>query len=246
MTRRPAPRQSRTPSTFGLAVGAWTLFQVLGLGSAWAFPPYRSTDADTAERGTVELRLGALKLERRAGDEVYKSPLFRLNLGLTEQLELNSEGEYETGQGAVSDAAVGVKWRPRSRPFSVGIETLALLPLAPGQDGVGVESQILGTFRRGQALSHLISGGFHDPRPEDVENGWRASILGEVREGPYRVGAEVFSRQVRSEAVEVQAGLGVIIKLGRFDLRSGAHVGLTREAPDLTFSLWLSSVRQLW
>ena len=35
---------------------------------AVAFPPYRSTDADTAEPGELEVRLGLLRVEREDDD----------------------------------------------------------------------------------------------------------------------------------------------------------------------------------
>ena len=58
---------------------------------AAAFPPYRSTDADTADPWVFEARLGLLRLRRDGGDNVYSSPLLRLNLGLPHGLELVSE-----------------------------------------------------------------------------------------------------------------------------------------------------------
>ncbi len=55
---------------------------------AVAFPPYRSTDADTAEPGQLEVRLGLLGVEREDDDNAYSSPLLRANLGLPRHLEL--------------------------------------------------------------------------------------------------------------------------------------------------------------
>jgi hypothetical protein len=218
----------------------------LAAANAWGFPPYRSTDADTAEPGALEVRLGLLRVEREDHDNAYSSPLLRVNLGLPKNLELISEFEYRSDEGHFGDGAIGVKWVPLRSPISLGIETLVLLPVASGQNGSGVESQLLATFRRKGFLLHLNAGGFYDARPSENEEGWRGSALAEIRKGRFRPGLELFAKQVHSESVQVQAGAGLIAFLGPIDVRTGVHGGLTSEAPDFTASLWMTWKWPLW
>ena len=206
---------------------------------AWAFPPYRSTDADTADPGTLEVRLGLVRVARDEDqDNAYESPLLRINLGLPRSFELISEFAYLPKGERVGDAAVGFKWVPLRRWFSVGVETLALLPVSSDDDGAGVESQLLATFGEDDLRLHLNAGGFYDARPADAEHGWRASALAEYQWGRFRPGLELFAKQVRSESLRVE--------VGPVDLRTALHVGLTREAPDLIGSLWLSWKWPIW
>jgi len=222
-------------------------FAVLAFAtSAAAFPPYRSTDAGTADPWAVEARLGLLRLRRDGGENLYSSPLLRLNLGLPGGVELISELEVRPGRGGLTDAALGAKWAPVQGRWSVGIEALMLLPV-PDARGTGVESQLILTYRddaRGLRL-HLNGGGFYDGRPEPAEKAWRASALAELERGRYRPGLEVFSRKIGARPVEVLLGPGVIVDLGRIDVRLGLHVGITGAAPDMVFDAWTSAVMAL-
>ena len=83
---------------------------------AVAFPPYRSTDADTAEPGKLEVRLGLLRVEREDDDNAYSSPLLRTNLGLPKKLELITEFEFRADEGRFGDGAAGLKWAPVGAP----------------------------------------------------------------------------------------------------------------------------------
>lgn len=214
--------------------------------AAWSFPPYRSTDAETAEPGSLEMRLGLLRVEREDHDDTYSTPLLRANLGLVENLELVSELEYQPEEGQLTDGAVGLKGVTPWGPLHVGIETLALLPVSSAQSGVGVESQLVGTWRRAPLRLHVNAGGFQDPRSAQTERGWRASLLAELESGHGRAGLEVFAKQVHGESVAVQAGPGVIFDLGPADLRCALHVGVSPEAPDLTVSLWITWDWRVW
>ena len=140
---------------------------------AWAFPPYRSTDADTADPGALEARLGLVRIAREDQDNTYESPLLRINLGLSRSFELISEFAYLPEEERVGDAAVGFKWIPLRRAVGVGVEALVLLPVSSDDDGAGVESQLLGTFGKDPFRLHLNAGGFYDARPADAEHGWR-------------------------------------------------------------------------
>ena len=236
--------------THGRNLGLITaaLLVVLSATPADAFPPYRSTDAGTADPWVFEARLGLLRLRRDRGDNVYSSPLFRLNLGLPHAVELITELEIRPGHGGLTDAAFGAKWVPVRGPWSFGTETLLLLPV-PDSSGVGVESQLVVTYRdqAGRLRLHLNGGGFYDGRPDVAEQGWRASVLAEIKSGRWRPGLEVFTRKIGSAPVEVLAGPGLIVDVGRFDVRFGLHFGLTSAAPDFVLDAWTSgefAVRQ--
>lgn len=213
---------------------------------ARGFPPYRSTDAETADPGTVEVRLGVVRVEREDQENAYASPLLHLNLGLPRNLELISELEYRPDEERIGDAAVGFKWVPLTHSFNVGVETLTLLPTSSRAGGAGVESQLLATLRQNAFRVHLNAGGFYDPRPTQVEYGWRAGIVAEGPKGRSRVGMEIFVKQEHSEPIRIQVGPGIIIDVGPFDVRIAVHVGLTREAPDLRGSLWLTWKWPVW
>ena len=215
-------------------------------GAAWAVPPYRTTDADVADPGVAELRLGLVQVEREHSENDYFSPLVHANLGLGHDLEIVSELEYSQDEDRVSDAAVGLKWARLESSLGIGVETLALLPVTASEDGLGVEAQLLATLRRGPFSVHLNAGGFYDGRPAPSERGGRASLLGEVRWGRLRPGLELFAKKVSGEPTVVQLGPGVIIDAGRFDIRAAVHGGLTREAPDLVLSLWVTWDLAVW
>ena len=218
------------------------VLEPFGSTLTYGFPPYRSTDAETADPWTLEGRLGLFRIERERRENAYASPLLRFNLGLPGNREFVSEFEYRPDEGKVADAAVGFKWIPLMRSLSVGMETLVLLPVSsPQNKGAGVESLLLATLRVHALRVHVNAGGFYDARPEASEGGWKSSGLVEVRLGRLRPGVEVFAKQVRAQPVQVLAGLGIIFDVGPFDLRAGLHVGLTGAAADLSPSLWVTS-----
>ncbi len=218
------------------------LLAVLSTAPAGAFPPYRSTDAGTADPWVFEARLGVLRLRRDGGESVYSSPLLRLNLGLPHAVELIAELEVRPGNGGLTDAALGAKWAPVRGRWSLGAETLLLLPV-PNAGGIGVESQLVVTYRdpAGRLRLHLNGGGFYDGRVAAAEKGWRASALAEIQRGRCRPGLEVFARKIGAAPVEVLAGPGVIVDVGRLDVRLGLHLGLTAAAPDVVLNAWTST-----
>jgi hypothetical protein len=222
-----------------LLAGAFALGTLLDAAQAHAFPPYRSTDAETADPWALEGRLGLLRYRRDDGENEYASPLLRINFGLPGRVELTGEFEYLPVAREVGDAAAGFKWVPYFHALSLGIEVLALLPVSSA-GGAGIESQLLATQRLEPVQVHLNIGGFYDARPEPIEKGWRASLLGELQVHRFHPGAELFAKQVLGERAAVQAGAGVIVKLGPIDLRTGAHVGLTDAAPDFVASFWVA------
>lgn len=209
---------------------------------AYAFPPYRSTDAGTADPHEVELRLGVMEIERDSGRTELLSPLLQANLGLPNGLELISELEYSPRGEGLKDGALGAKWAtPVSDTLSIGVETLALAPVSRSTSGLGVESALLATIRTERYELHLNAGGFHDPRAGPAESGWRASALVEIPRRDHRVGLELFATDSSRGRTDVRAGAGLIYELGRFDVRTGVHVGLTPAAPDVGMNLWLTT-----
>lgn len=163
----------------------------------------------------------------------------RVNLGLPPNLEVVSEFQYGADQDEVDDAALGLKWVPILGKLSAGIETLALLPNAAGNEP-GIESLLLLTGRRERLRAHLNAGGFYDPRPQDTESGWKAGSILEIRFDRLRPGLEVFAKDSNAGEAQVIAGPGLIFDAGAFDVRAGIHFGLTRSAADSSFGLWLT------
>jgi hypothetical protein len=224
----------------GIAPAA-LLLTLLWAAQLRAFPPYRSTDAETAEPWVLETRLGLLRVRHEGPETGYISPLLRLNLGLPASTEIISEFEHRADTGGQDDAALGFKWVPIHWRLDAGVEALALLPIADGQSGAGVESQLLVTFRRDEWRMHVNAGGLYDGRPEPSQSGWRTSGLAEYRIGRWKPGLEIFARQLGGESLEMLAGPGVIVDVGRFDVRIGVHAGLTDASPDLTTNLWVAT-----
>jgi hypothetical protein len=214
--------------------------------SVQAFPPYRSTDADTAPVGALEARLGLVRVQREADENRYAAPLLRLNLGIAPRAELVLESEYDLDESRLGDGALGIKLVSRGEAFRWGVETLALLPVNSTHSGAGIESQIVATWKRAPLRLHLNAGGIYDARPDDSERGWRASVLAEFEHSSGRFGVEVFAREFRHERTEVQLGAGWIVPAGPVEFRIGLHTGLTGNAPELTASLWISTQRTLW
>jgi hypothetical protein len=209
--------------------------------SAFAFPPYRSTDADTAEPGTIELRAGLFEIERQHGHDKVTTPLLRMNLGLPGHAEIKTELEYVPRNDRLGDAAIGAKWVPIGGTPAIGIETLALLPVRENDQGVGFEGQLLATLEGRDAAIHVNGGGFYDPRPVSTEAGWRGSVLVELLLDRFRPGLEAFAKQEFGKSVDGRLGLGAIVDFARFDVRAGLHAGVSHEAPDVMFSLWITT-----
>lgn len=233
-------RARRTVPAWRIAVA--TAAALTSAPQAYAFPPYRSTDAGTAAPYELELRLGLGRLQRDSGRTEVLSPLLRANLGLPRGFELISELEYSPEADDFADGALGAKWATAvSERLSVGIETLALMPVSRSTSGVGVESQLLATVRTDGYRLHLNAGGFHDPRGGVSVSGWRASALAEIPRDNYRMGFELFGKDSNRGRADVRAGAGLIHDLGPFEIRTGVHVGLTRAAPDVVTSLWVST-----
>lgn len=217
--------------TFGL---------VLASTPAVAFPPYRTTDADTAGARMLELRFGLLKLQRRDSESARSAPLSRINFGVGRHFEVISELEYAIDDQRIAEGALGFKWANLTAGRGVGVETLILLPVHSELSGTGIESQYLRTWHHERWQLHVNAGGFYDPRSATTERGWRASTLVEFPREQFRPGVELFVKDARSASARVQAGVGAIVPLERFEIRTGLHIGLNDAAPDVEASIWFS------
>ena len=208
---------------------------------ALAFPPYDTTDAETAGAGAVEFRLGLLEIEKTGSDSERHTPLANLNFGVGPRFEINSELEHapDSDEG-LDDAAVGFKWAAPRGAVRIGVETLALLPVQSEQSGAGMSSQFLVTLEREQWTLHGNAGLFYDPRSAETEQGWRASALAEFPRDELRPGVELFVRDSDTSETQMLAGVGLIASLEHMEIRAGLHVGLNDAAPDLEGNVWLS------
>ena len=224
-----------------LALTVATCIAVLLFASAsWAFPPYRSTDADTAEPWDLELRIGLIRAQRTAQTTAYSSPLGRINLGIPWRLELIGEFEKRADASKLADAAFGFKWVPVwAGPLSVGLEYLTLPPVSDAGGG-GIESQLVTTARPGPFRIHANGGAFFDRRPSPQEHGWLGSVLVECSVGIARPGLELAGKKNGSSPATVLAGAGVIIDVGPFDVRLGTHFGIGPESPSWITNIWVA------
>lgn len=216
------------------------LILIFAAPAAHAFPPYRSTDADTAGPGLIQLRLGLLRIKRVDSGSERSTPLTRTNFGIGDHFEIVSEFEYSPDRHELEEGALGFKWARLDDGFGIGVETLTLLPVHGGQSGAGIESQFIATLERESWQLHVNAGRFYDPRSRITERGWRASVLAEFPSGELRPGIELFGKENQFGGARVQAGVGVIAQVRRLQVRTGLHFGLTREAPDIEASVWLA------
>ncbi len=207
---------------------------------ALAFPPYRTTDAETAGDDTLEVRVGLLRLQVRDSASTRRTPLSRVNYGIGPRFEVISELEYAIDEHELDEGALGFKWARLEEGRGIGVETLILLPVRSELDGAGIESQITRTWQRERSRVHVNAGVFYDPRGIATERGWRASALAEFPRGRMRPGVELFVRDSDTSDARVQAGVGLIATLRRVEIRTGLHLGLNDAAPDLEGSVWLS------
>jgi hypothetical protein len=205
-----------------------------------AFPPYETTDAETAGVSAVEFRLGLLQIEKTGSDSERLTPLSNLNFGIGPHFEISSEFEYAIDERDLDDGAVGFKWARLEEGRGLGVETLVLLPVRSELSGAGIESQLLRTWQQERSHVHLNAGAFYDPRGTATERGWRVSALAEFPHDRVKPGVELFVRDSDMTDKRVQLGVGVIASLQRVEIRTGLHVGLSDAAPDLEGNLWLS------
>ena len=208
--------------------------------AALAFPPYRTTDAETAGDDMLEARIGLLRLQVEDSDSTRKTPLSRINYGIGSRFEVISELEYAIDERELDEGALGFKWATLENSRGIGVETLILLPVRSEQSGAGVESQIIRTWQQERSRVHLNAGAFYDPRGDTTESGWRASALAEFPRGRLRPGVELFVRDSDTGETRMQGGVGLIASLERVEIRTGLHVGLNDAAPDFEASVWLS------
>ena len=163
-------------------------YLLVGSESVQAFPPYRTTDAETAGDDTLEARIGLLRLQVRDSHSIRSAPLSRINYGIGPHFEVISELEYAIDEDEFDEGALGFKWAKLENSRGFGVETLILLPVRSELDGVGIESQVIRTWQQERSRGHVNAGGFYDPRGDATERGWRASALAEFPRGRLRPG----------------------------------------------------------
>jgi hypothetical protein len=207
---------------------------------AFAFPPYRTTDAETAGDDMLEARIGLLRLQVRDSHSTRRTPLTRINYGIGPRFEVISELEYAIDEHELDEGALGFKWAKLESGRGFGVETLLLLPVRSELRGTGVESQFIRTWQQERSRVHVNAGAFYDPRGATTERGWRASALAEFPRDRLRPGVELFVRDSDASDTRIQAGVGLIASLERVEIRTGLHVGLNDAAPDIEGSVWLS------
>lgn len=207
---------------------------------AQAAPPFKTTDADTADPLVLEARLGLVQASREGDRNELLAPMLRTNFGLPGKIELVSEFEYSQSNHEFENGALGIKYIPVFGRFSFGVEALTLLPVRPDDNGYGVESQLLFTWRNDGYQVHFNAGGFHDPRGPVTVDGWRSGLLVEKRGVNSRDGVELFARQKRNQKIDLRLGYGLIRNFNLLQIRSGIHIGLSDHAPDIGFNFWLS------
>lgn len=207
---------------------------------AFGFPPYQSTDAETATPGSVETRFGG-QWDHQQGSATYSSPLVNINFGLPHDLEIVSELWYQPGVSRVANAATGIKWVPyTSDTIGYAIETIAHLPTTQNSNA-GVESTLITTMRRDNLLLHINVGGFTDPSPLTNGTGWTTGVLTEVLIGRFRPGLEFFLKKIDSQEIQATMTAGLITEFQHFDVRMGLTTGFTRTTPDISANLWVSA-----
>jgi hypothetical protein len=222
-------------------LAAW---EMVGSQSAVAGPQYRTGDADTVSPGTLGVRVGIVGMQHDSNSTDYEGPLLRLNLGLGSNSEFSSSLDY--AHGRLNDGGLALKHVARRDSHNLGFEIRALLPVAAGQSGIGIESHFLATLKRDPTNVHLNLGGFYDPRFAGETRGWRASVLGEKRFAHLLAGLELIAGRVSGEPTFVQAGAGLVAPISRYKLRAGVHLGLIGAAPDVTASIWVTTEGKLW
>src|SRR5690606_21454087 len=101
-----------------IAIGA-----LFATSQSAAFPPYRTTDAGTADPFLLEAQAGLIEVERSDHETTIASPLAQLSFGLPAQLEIPIDIAYLPEEGELRDASAGLKWIPLELgDFSFGAE----------------------------------------------------------------------------------------------------------------------------
>ena len=212
--RRPIASPISTGSKLQCASSLGALLVALSLAApAFAFPPYRTTDAETAGDDTLETRIGLLRLQVNDSHSTRKTPLSRINYGIGPHFEVISELEYAIDERELDEGALGFKWAKLENRRGFGVETLLLLPVRSELHGVGIESQVIRTWQQERSRVHVNAGAFYDPRGTDTERGWRASALAEFPRDRLRPGVELFVRDSNTTEMRMQAGVGLIASL---------------------------------
>jgi hypothetical protein len=181
-------------------------------GSALAYRPFDSTDADVAKAGELEVELGPVQWLRENGKRFLQAPAAIANLGLERERELVIEGRHQVAldpgpdepRSALVDNAISIKQVLRQGVLqdeagvSVATEYGVLLPDSHGERGTG--ASVAGIVsQRGDAGTLHLNGVLSWTREHEP-----GLFLGAIFEGPYswrvRPVAELFTDQARGSS----------------------------------------------
>ncbi|MBI5814841.1 MAG: hypothetical protein HZB29_04440 [Nitrospinae bacterium] len=210
--------------------------------NSYAFPPYNSTDAGTADTWAIEWRLGSSHSSDNDGENHANSLLARFNVGLPSHLEIISEFKYGGAPVKLDEMGMGLKWVPLHGAVNMGVEVLIAPPLE-GENRAGVEAVYLASVYWGSWAMHMNAGGFSDERPARPERGWKAGYIIENDFGVLRPGAEIFGKGAESGESQAYAGFGVIIPIEAFDMRCGFDWGLNAASSAFIANIWVTGKR---
>ena len=189
---------------------------VLASGTAYAYRPFDSTDADVAARGEFELELGPVGFLRSGQDRSLVLSNVVANLGVYDRVELVLQGaelvNFDRGpRGSLQDAAALVKILLREGVLqggtgpSIATELGAILPTLDGDSGVGASADVIVSERASPGTVHLnVQGARTRAGNPDL-------FVGTILEGPYewkaRPVAELFYEREFGTTLETFSGL---------------------------------------
>ena len=203
----------RQPVTVAAGSVAALLF---ASGSAHAYRPFDSTDADVAARGEFELELGPVGFLRSGQTRSLVLPAVVANLGVYDRVELVLQGlelvRVDRGlQASLEDTAALVKIELREGVLqggtgpSIATELGAILPTLDGDPNVGASADLIVSERGSLGTVHLNIQGAR------TRDGNPDLFLGTILEGPFewtaRPVAEIFYEREFGTAVETFSGL---------------------------------------
>ena len=184
----------------------------LAQGTAFAYRPFDSTDADVAHAGEAEIELGPVQWLRQGSKRFLQAPAVIANIGFSKDRELVVEGRREVAldrdpeepRSALVDDAVSIKHvlrrgalQEESGP-SVATEFGILLPEVNGEQGTGLSVAGIVSQRWSVGTIHLNAALARTRAHED------AVFLGTILEGPIawpvRPVAEAFTERASGGA----------------------------------------------
>ncbi|MBI1852770.1 MAG: hypothetical protein HYR85_20710 [Planctomycetes bacterium] len=217
---------------------------VAAASTAFAYRPFRTTDAAIAEPGRVEIEYGAIGVEQNGPETTLRTSDLRLDLGVADRFEFVLQGasakrEGESDSDLVDPAAFvkaivrrGVLQR-ESGP-SLAVQSGVLLPeTIDGSRRTGLETLAIASDRFGDLTLHLDAGMAVDREEHDAQAVWGVVVEHSLT-SQLRVAAEVFGETQASGSPDDSALVGAILDFPEqgIALDSGFRAGLTDGAED--------------